>query len=429
MLGVAVRAVGAITDEIQGMQKVVIEKPYEFVPPHRGSWWPTCIQKLRLIDRWLRKEHGIVSYECRNWHRLRESLDAGHGIMLTPNHCRACDPVAIGFLAREAKTHVYAMASWHLYHQDWFTTFAIKRMGGFSVYREGIDRKALNTAIDVLEKAERPLIVFPEGAVTMTNDRLTALLDGVAFIARAGAKRRARYLSGGEVVIHPVAFKYLYQDDVEETTKKVLADIEHRLSWQLQGDQPLVDRITKIGLTLLTLKEMEYFGKPQGDRFHDRLVKLINHLLEPLEQEWLDRLPGGPVVPRVKALRMKILHDMVQGNIDQGERTRRWRQLADIYLAQQVASYPPDYLTTYPSVDRILETIERFEEDLTDQISVKGRRHVIIEVGEAIPVTAKRDKTQESDPLMDRIERDLQAMLDKLATESPLWQDDLAAGR
>ena len=405
------------------MQNIVIEKPYEFVPPHRGSWWPSFIQKFRLIDRWLRKAHGVVSYECRYAERLRASINAGYGVMLTPNHCRAADPVAIGFLAREARTHAYAMASWHLYNQDWFTAFAIKRMGGFSVYREGIDRRAINTAIDILEKAERPLIIFPEGAVTMTNDRLTALLDGVAFIARAGAKRRKRYVRDGKVVVHPVAIKYLFQSDLVSSTDRVLTEIEHRLSWQPQKHLPLLDRVTKIGMSLLALKEIEYFGNPRSQRFQTRLQNLINHLLQPLEEEWFDRAQDGPVVPRVKALRMKILPAMVAGSIDAAERQRRWQQLADIYLAQQVSSYPHDYLRTRPSVDRILETIERFEEDLTDSMSVKGDQHVVIEVAEAIPVNAKRDRSAETDPLMAEIETTLQAMLDDLAMESPLWAE------
>ena len=71
-------------------------------------------------------------------------------------------------------------------------------MGAFSVNREGVDRQAINMAIEILETAERPLIVFPEGAVSRTNDRLHALLDGVAFIARAAAKRRAKHVEGGK---------------------------------------------------------------------------------------------------------------------------------------------------------------------------------------------------------------------------------------
>ena len=130
---------------------------------------------------------------------------------------------------------------------------------------------------------------------------------------------------------------------------------------------------------------------------------------------------AAAVIPRIKALRMKIMPDMVQGRIDAAERARRWRQLADIYLAQQISNYPPDYLD-HLTVDRLLETIERFEEDLTDKARVHGHLKAVIEVGPAIEVSPQRDRRAEVDPLMLEIETELQTMLDRLALESPLYR-------
>ena len=84
------------------------------------------------------------------------------------------------------------MASWHLFQRGWFNSWAIRHMGAFSVNREGVDRQAINTAVDLLAEAKRPLIIFPEGATSRTADFLHALLDGVAFIARAAAKKHER---------------------------------------------------------------------------------------------------------------------------------------------------------------------------------------------------------------------------------------------
>jgi 1-acyl-sn-glycerol-3-phosphate acyltransferase len=400
------------------MQPVVFEKPYEFIPPHRGNCWPGLIQRLRLIDLYLRRHHGVVSHECRQADLLRESLQRGHGVMLVPNHCRPADPIVMGFLARDVGTHVYVMAGWHLYQQGFFTAWAIRRMGGFSVYREGVDRQALNTSIDILAQAERPLIVFPEGVVTRTNDRLQALLDGVAFMARAGAKKRQRLCPGGKVLVHPVALKYVFRGDLQQTLDPVLSQIEQRFSWRPQRQCPLPTRISQVGLALLALKEIEYLGSPQSGELSTRLQGLINRLLGPLEDEWLGGAKQGPVVPRIKNLRMRILPEMVEGNLSADERQRRWGQLADIYLAQQVASYPPDYLTARPTVDRLLETVERYEEDLTDAVRVHSQLHVIIQVGPAIEVDPRRNRSQQTDPLMQRIEEDLQGMLDQLAGES-----------
>jgi 1-acyl-sn-glycerol-3-phosphate acyltransferase len=411
------------------MQTIVFEEPYRFVTPYRGTWWPSIIQRLDLYSIWLRRSTGVVGYEVRHVDRIRKSLAAGHGILITPNHSRPSDPLVMGYLGREAKCQFFAMASWHLFKQDWFTAWAIRRMGAFSIYREGVDRTAINTAIDILRTAERPLVVFPEGSVTRTNDRLHALLDGVAFIARTAAKRRERDVPGGQVVVHPVALKYLFQgDDVRQALDPVLTEIEQRLSWRPQQELPLFERITKVGLALLCLKEIEYLGTPQNATLGERLKRLTDRLLHPLEQQWLGRTEEGPVVPRVKSLRMKILPAMVRGEISQPERDRRWQQLADIYLAQQVSCYLPDYLSDKPTVDRLYETAERFEEDLTDVAQVHGPLKVILDVGDAIDVSPQRDRRADVDPLMMNIQQQLQQMLDRLAAESPVYEEPAPGG-
>jgi 1-acyl-sn-glycerol-3-phosphate acyltransferase len=406
------------------MQNIIVDKPYRFIPACRSDFWPWLFQKFRLYEPHLRKKEGVYNYECRHVERLRASLEAGHGILLTPNHCRTADPIVMGWLAKAVGMYVYAMASWHLFHQGAVTAWVIRHMGAFSVNREGIDRQAINTAIDVLGTAERPLVLFPEGGASRTNDRLHALLD-ISVIARAAAKKRAKQTPAGKVVVHPIAIKYLFSGDLEAEVDQVLTRIEQRLTWRPQSKLPLLHRIEKVGRALLGLKEIEYLGQVQPGSFGRRLENLINRLLYPIEQEWLGEPRSGPVVPRVKALRVKILPEMVEGKIDDAERQRRLEQLEDTYLAQQLSLYPPDYLQAYPSVDRLLETVERLEEDLMGRATVHGPQKAVIDVGEAIDVSPERDRTAEVDALMTQIEEALQGMLDKLALESPLYRPSL----
>jgi 1-acyl-sn-glycerol-3-phosphate acyltransferase len=407
------------------MQSIIVEKPYKFIGPNRSDFWPSFVQLFQLYGPHLRKREGVVAHEVRHVERLQASLAAGHGIMLTPNHPRTADPLVLGYMMRAAGSHVFAMASWHLFNQSRFNAWAIRAIGGFSINREGIDRQAINTAIDILDEAKRPLMVFPEGGSTRTNDRLHALLDGVAFIARAGAKKRHKR-NGGQVVVHPIVIKYLFQGDLARAADDVLSNIEQRLSWRPRRRVPLMDRISKVGVALLTLKEMEHLGAPQTGRLGERLQRLVDHLLGPLEREWLGSEQHGGVIPRVKALRMKIMPEMVKGQTSAEERERRWEHLHDIYLAQQLSCYPPDYLTSRPSVDRLLETIERFEEDLTGKARVHGHLKAVIDVGEAIPVSPERDRKAPVDPLMVEIENTLNRMLAPLMEESPLFVDPVA---
>ena len=402
------------------MQNVIVDKPYKFVPPYRSTFWSYVFRTFRVHSYYLTRKEGVTTYEMRNIERLQASRRAGHSILICPNHSRTADPLAVGWITVDAQCHLYSMASWHIF-QHWLEGWAVQAMGAFSVFREGVDRQAINMAIEVIENGDRPLVIFPEGTTTRTNDRLGPLLDGVAFIARAGAKKLAKKKPDSKVVVHPVAIKYLYQGDVVKAVDEVLTKIETRLSWKPQRQLTVMDRITKVGQGLLALKEIEYFGKPQPGRFFDRMNHLIDRLLHPHEQEWMGAPQSGPVVPRVKALRQKILPDMVERRIDDQERARRWKVVEDSYLAQQISAYPPDYLASYPSRDRVLEFCEKFEEDLYDKVGVHSPTKVILDIGEPIDVSTERDRKAATDPLMDAIEERLQTMLDKLAFESPLY--------
>ncbi|MDX2314623.1 MAG: 1-acyl-sn-glycerol-3-phosphate acyltransferase [Gammaproteobacteria bacterium] len=348
--------------------------------------------------------------------RLSDSLAAGHGIMLTPNHCRPSDPVIVGELCRRVGTAPLFIASWHIFLESSWKAFLLRRAGAFSVYREGMDRRALQTAIDIVYQAKRPLVIFPEGVVTRTNDRLAALMEGSSFIGRAAGKRRKDTDPPGQVVIHPVAIRYFFQGDIEKTLQPVLNDIEKRLSWQPKQDLDLYQRIYLLGDALLCLKEMEYLKRAHTGPIHERLERLIDRVLMPLEQEWLDGNRGGNVVARVKMLRTAILPDMIHGQISDSERERRWRQLADMYIVQQMSHYPPDYIKSNPTSERMLETVERFEEDLTDVCRTHAPMTATVQVGEAIPISPNRDRSATEDPIMSAIEASLLSMLAEMAS-------------
>jgi hypothetical protein len=408
------------------MQKIIVEKPYQFLPPYTGTFWPTVFRVIGIHDYLLRKNEGVVAHEIRHIERLRASLAAGRAILITPNHPRTADPVAMGWLAVETPCFFHSMASWHLFQHNRLHAWVIRALGGFSVNREGVDRQAINMAINLLVDGKRPMIIFPEGATSRTADHLQALLDGVAFIARAAAKKRAKQSPPAKVVVHPIAVKYFFRGDIRSACDDVLTEIEHRLTWQPQRHIQLLERIIKVGSALLSLKEIEYFGQPQGGTIAERLARLIDRLLGPLETEWFGRVQTGSAVPRVRNLRAKLLPDMVAGRISAEERARRWQQLADIYLAQQLATYPPGYLVR-PTVDRVLEIVEKYEEDITDKARLHGDLKVVLDIGEAIEVSPEHDRHAAVDPLMLQIQQSLQAMIDKLAEESPLLEQNAAA--
>lgn len=387
------------------MQAVVIDKPYKFIPPRFSRFWHAVVR--RFLPRYLRKSDGIAAVECIGAEKLRASLDAGHGIMLVSNHCRPCDPMVLDSLAAKVRRPFHVIASWHIFMTTRIQRFLLPRMGGFSVYREGMDRESLKCAVKTVADGKFPLVIFAEGIITRCNDRLVNFMEGPAFMARAAAKQRKE----GKVVIHPVFIRYFFEGDLEKSVTPVVESIECRLSWQPQVQLPLRDRIRKIGGALLDLKEIEYFQSPQAGSFRERLLRLEDHLLTPLEDRWTPGRHDGDVMGRVKRLRAAILPDMVNGQITEQERASRWRQLADVYLVQQLHCYPGDYIEQ-PTPERILETVERYEEDLTDVARPHFPIRAVITVGDAIEVGTGRERSQEVDPVTSEVRSRIEEMLE-----------------
>jgi 1-acyl-sn-glycerol-3-phosphate acyltransferase len=263
----------------------------------------------------------------------------------------------------------------------------LRRLGAFSVYREGLDRTAIKTAIELLIEARRPLAIFPEGIITRSNDRLGAFYEGPAFIAHSAAKQRAKNEPKARTLLIPLALRYRFLGRLEESAAPVLGRIETRLTWTPRPDLPLIERLRLAGNAILGLKELELVGEFRQSTISERLSRLVDDLLDPLETEWKVKKGERDVPARVRALRTAILPELVEGELSDAERDRRWDQLARLYLAQRLSLYPPGYLEGDPSQERVLETVERLEEDLTDVATVHRPLAVTVYVGEPIAVT------------------------------------------
>ena len=397
----------AVHKDEREMNSVLSDKPYVPVLPYRGTLWPRAMNLY--FPRYLRRRYGTRKVTIVGAEKLRTSIAAGHGVLIAPNHCRDEDPFILSALARDVGTPVFVVASAHLFMGSRLQAFLLRRAGAFSIYREGMDKQAVQTSIEILQSASRPLVIFPEGHISRTNDRLTPMLEGTALIARQAAKKRAK--DNKKVVVHPVATRYTFPFDVESAAARMLDQIETRLTWRPSRGLPLHERFRKVGAGLLALKELQYLGHTQDGTIPQRIDKLIDALLKPLEAEWVNGNDDGHPVARVKRLRAAILPDIIKGELSEAEKARRWLLLEDADLAQQLYHYPPDYVSEGASNGRIIETVERFEEDLTGRVTVHGPVEARVTVGDAIEVSTAREARGESDPLMAAIEDQLRTML------------------
>lgn len=395
------------------MHRVVVDEPYQFVPPYRKRWF-SWLFRLWLRP-FLRRRYGLVQFHYEGLDHLRDSLKEGHGILLCPNHSRDADPMLMGMLCRKVPCHVFSLASWHLFRQSRLESLVIRLLGGFSIFREGFDREALNTAVEIVSTGERPLVIFPEGVISRSNDRLLGLMDGVSFIARTAARRRAALNPPGKVVIHPVAIRYRLIGDLQQSVGPVLTQLEQRTFWKNNQHLPLLQRIRLLARALLASREVEVLGDSRSGPMRPRIQQLIDAVLQPCETRWLGGARQGDAVGRVKDLRTTILAELLQQQLSPEEVAERWRALTDCYYIQTLSLYPEHYLDddgTHGAVtpERIAETVHRLEEDLTDRITLRPEWKVEFRIGPAIPVEVGR-RSRDGDPTMQQLRTQMLQLL------------------
>lgn len=329
----------------------------------------------------------------------------------------------MGWLSRQTKVHLFGMASWHLFNTNAFEKFALRRMGAFSIFREGNDRQAIETGIQILLDAKRPLMLFPEGTTNRTNDLLKPLLEGVTFIARTAAKKRAK-AGLGKVVIHPVGLKYLCLGDTWRWADEQLRQLEIALSWQPApsnlNSQDLLGRLLRVSEAYLALKEIEHTGKASAGNLRPRRDALIESLLGKSESNLgLEREPDDGVRDRVRRIRTAASTQFFALDPTTRDAGPYLRDAEAADLAQFLLSFPDEYLLPGQVTDtRVVETIQRIQEAIHGKVRETMPMKVVIDVDEAIEVPAERGPRGETDPLLCQIDTRLRTMLASLTREA-----------
>ena len=165
-------------------------------------------------------------------------------------------------------------------------------------------------------------------------------MDGVAFIARSAAKTRAKAEPAGQVVIHPIVLRYTFGGNLRQSIEPILDMIEKRLGWRPHFGTSLVERVRRLGEALLAVKEVEYFGAAQVGSRAERLPQLIDHVLGPLEEQYLSGQREATTVARIKKLRVAILPALIEEEMRPPWNCKppRWRHLADCTFAQAASN-------------------------------------------------------------------------------------------
>jgi 1-acyl-sn-glycerol-3-phosphate acyltransferase len=363
-----------------------------FWPPKANRAWRILLEPLRR--HYLHNYFGIskvVIHRASDW---GNQIKPDDGVLLAPNHSHDSDPHVMMEAGRQLNHQLYFMAAWQVFlDHHGLDGFVMQRMGAFSVDREGCDRRAMKQAIELLTTG-RWLVVFPEGEIYHTNERLTPLREGVAFMTVSAQRDLEKEKSDRQVWVVPVSIRYQYDDDIMPKLEDATAEIERRFLLRRKPGATLPQRMIALGEVLLTIKEKEQLGKSMegADDLRTRLSRLIHHVLSRHENQEFHKVRDEESVPvRVKNLRRHFIDRMFDAECSDDEKRHTDSALADLHLVLQLYSYPGDYIAADPTPERMAETLDKFEEDLGGVAKIKGKRTAYVTLGE--PLDVKRHTT------------------------------------
>ena len=402
------------------------DQPYEFFPPRPNRLIIQLAQWLTHTFVLPGPNHRIAELLLEGDGRVHELIEGGARILFLPNHPTHSDPQIMMEVHRRLGIAPSFMAAYDVFLRSKLHAWLIQRTGSFSVDREGSDRKAMATAIDVL-KNRRTLTVFPEGNVYFTNDRPTAFLEGAAFI---GVRAQKELGADEPIYAVPVAIKATHLVDQREAVLDRMQIAAAMVGSSCDRDADTLPELRRIGQLVLQrhLRAHDY-DMPSGDQpISDALEQAAETLIRDLESE-IGASPkvADRLVERVRKIRAKIHQIRIspEGKVD-GDTARSWADRA--ILALRMLGYTGNYVADHPTLDRFAETAEKLVEDLRSKAQKPyGKRRATVRLCEPIDLREHSAKRAVAE-LTDLVEAAVQAAIDDVNAGSSSAGSQLFAG-
>ncbi len=395
------------------------QKPYQFCPP-KYAWWFRPVLHL-LSARLLRRRFNIRQITVRGDGAVAELVRRRQSVLVTPNHADHADPGLLVQVGRRNGLAFHFMAAREGFERTRLNRFILQHSGAFSVDREGADLASIKTAMNILRKCRHPLVIFPEGEIYHHHEALDVLNEGVATILLRAAEKLPAHTRSYTV---PAAIRITHDPAIAETFAARLDELERRITWKPRAGVDVVDRIYRLGGALLSIKEEEFIGEAQKGPLVDRIQNLQRFLVEQAETKHGMEHTGESIPARIKALRQVLRKQLLAREQPPapGRETELYDDLDRVFVAQQLYSYPGQYLRENPTCDRIAETILKLEEDVLETQHYPAPRHAEITFGEPIDVldfltTSKLTFKTGVRPMTERIRQRIQALMRHLPAD------------
>lgn len=394
-------------------------QPYQ-TPPRR--WEPNLTPWIvRLMRPWIQRDlrrMKIREIEVRGSEAVQQVLQQPAGVLITPNHSFHYDSYVLIETSHRLRRPFHFLTAWQVFAMSRaFDRWMLQRHGCYSINREANDLQAFRTSVEILQTSDFPLVIFPEGDIYHHNDRISPFRDGAAAMAISAAKRSQR-----PVVAIPCAIKAFYLTDPSAALERLMTRLEESLHWRPLSRHGLSERIYRFAEGLLMLKELEYLQQPQPGPIPQRVRQLAHTVLGRLEQKHSIKRHGADISERVKDVRRAVIAQIERETSTPAAAASLQSDLEDLFFVIQLSSYPGDYVAEKPVIERVAETLDKFEEDLLNAVypAVRGERKVVVQFGQPLAIPDGSRGKASVPEWTDRLERQVQALLDDINAQPPV---------
>lgn len=399
------------------------DSPYRYTPPKPnrlvawfGGWWNARYHLPGPL-------HLIRSVELENGSEVKEAYRRqGQHVLFLPNHSTHSDPQIIMETMRQLGARSLCMAAYDIFQRDALVAWVMRRLGAFSVDRDGNDKQSLKQAIKTLVEGQYALTIFPEGNVYLMNDRVTPFLDGPAYIA---LKAQQELGNSARVLAVPIAIKTTHTGDVRPVLRSTLAEMAALLEVEISDEEPIVEAVHRVGLALLKRNLRQRGFTPQDADWNDLpgvLRGAAGLVIDGLEAKMELSPKSDDQVDRIRAIRREV-HRVRTDPAREIDHPVASSWADEAITAFRILSYAGNYLAESPTLDRCGETIEKLREDLHGRMfPAYAERVVRVRFGKPIDVSVKVSaggKTRELiAELTDAFEQSVQTEMDNLNADN-----------
>ncbi|HKI21591.1 MAG TPA: 1-acyl-sn-glycerol-3-phosphate acyltransferase, partial [Isosphaeraceae bacterium] len=351
--------------------------------------WEWVIRAVQIFVRFDLFWRNRIHLEPRDLEVLRD-LPAGVGIILAANHAdetdlkvcwelsRRCGRRFLFMMNREAFAEGFGVAGWWL-----------QRLGAFSVERGGENAEAKRYAIEIVERGQEVLVIFPEGEIYYLNDLVQPFKSGVVDIGMQAVIETRRTQPDWTAYLVPLALKYRYRQPIGPLLERRIRRMERHLC-RCRDGAALPARLARIVAELLHRQELAHHLKPGSDRLaelSERVQEVRREVLAQVEEKYAGATANpqaSTMMDRAWRLSSYLRNLLIQvRQLSATSREQFSKDLAELQRVAQMGSWQPRYLDVDPSQERLAETVLKMEREVygIKRPHQLARRDVFLRIG------------------------------------------------